>query len=134
MKPLLVFGVLLASYAINAMDRQIFPLIAPDVRREYGFSLEAVGFLTTVFTLGMALAGVATSYLLARVSRKTVLQIGIAVFSAGTALTVLSSGFADMLVYRQPADCSSARTRAGGCRWSSTASPALARWRSSPSP
>jgi len=97
---LLAFGVLLASYAINAMDRQLFPLLAPEVRREYGFSLEAIGFLSTVFTLGMAGAGVVTGYLLTRFSRKTVLQIGIAVFSAGTALTVLSSGFFDMLVYR----------------------------------
>jgi MFS transporter, DHA1 family, inner membrane transport protein len=94
------FGVLLASYAINAMDRQLFPLLAPEVRREYGFSLEVIGFLSTVFTLGMAGAGVITGYLLTRVSRKTVLQIGIAVFSTGTALTVLSSGFFDMLVYR----------------------------------
>ena len=94
------FAVLLASYAINAMDRQLFPLLAPEVRREYGFSLEAIGFLSTVFTLGMAGAGVVTGYLLTRFSRKTVLQIGIAVFSAGTALTVLSSGFFDMLVYR----------------------------------
>ena len=97
---LLAFGVLLASYAINAMDRQLFPLLAPEVRREYGFSLEAIGFLSTVFTLGMAGAGVVTGYLLTRFSRKTVLQIGIAVFSAGTALTVLSTGFFDMLVYR----------------------------------
>ena len=96
----LAFGVLLASYAINAMDRQLFPLLAPEVRREYGFSLEAIGFLSTVFTLGMAGAGVVTGFLLTRFSRKTVLQIGIAVFSAGTALTVLSSGFFDMLVYR----------------------------------
>jgi DHA1 family inner membrane transport protein len=96
----IAFGVLLASYAVNAMDRQLFPLIAPEVRREYGFSLEAIGFLSTVFTLGMAGAGVVTGYLLTRFSRKTVLQIGIAVFSAGTALTVLSSGFFDMLVYR----------------------------------
>ena len=48
----------------------------------------------------MAGAGIVTGYLLTRFSRKTVLQIGIAVFSAGTALTVLSSGFFDMLVYR----------------------------------
>ena len=96
----IAFGVLLASYAINAMDRQLFPLLAPEVRREYGFSLEAIGFLSTVFTLGMAAAGVVTGYLLTRLSRKAVLQIGIAVFSAGTALTVLSSGFFDMLLYR----------------------------------
>jgi len=79
-----MFGVLLASYAINAMDRQLFPLLAPEVRRQYGFSLAGVGFLSTVFTLGMAIAGLPTGYLLVRFSRKTVLQVGIALFSAGT--------------------------------------------------
>lgn len=95
-----MFGVLLASYAINAMDRQLFPLLVPDVRREYAFSLAGIGFLSTVFTLGMAVAGIPTGYLLARFSRKTVLQVGIAVFSAGTLLTVLALGFLDMLIYR----------------------------------
>ena len=95
-----MFGVLLGSYVVNAMDRQLFPLVAPDVRREYGFSLAGVGLLSTVFTLGMAVAGVPAGFLLARFSRKAVLQTGIALFSAGTALTVVSRGFADMLVYR----------------------------------
>ena len=95
-----MFGVLLASYAVNAMDRQLFPLVAPEVRSEYGFSLAAVGLLSTIFTLGMAIAGAPTGFLLARFSRKAVLQAGIALFSAGTALTILSRGFADMLVYR----------------------------------
>src|SRR6267378_6999772 len=95
-----MFGVLLGSYVVNAMDRQLFPLVAPEVRREYGFSLAGVGFLSTVFTLGMAVAGVPTGFLLARFSRKAVLQTGIALFSAGTVLTVVSRGFADMLMYR----------------------------------
>ena len=94
------FGLLIGSYVINAMDRQLFPLVAPDVRREYGFSLAGVGLLSTVFTLGMAVAGVPTGFLLARFSRRAVLQAGIALFSAGTALTVISRGFPDMLVYR----------------------------------
>ncbi|WP_454739556.1 MFS transporter [Cupriavidus necator] len=95
-----MFLVLLASYALNAMDRQIFPLIAADVRREFGFGLADTGLLSTIFTLGMALAGVPTGYLLARWSRKAVLQIGIAIFSLGTLLTAYSSGFSDMIVYR----------------------------------
>jgi predicted MFS family arabinose efflux permease len=97
---LAMFAVLLVSYAINAMDRQLFPLIASDVRREYGFSLSSAGFLSTVFTLGMALAGLPTGWLLARFSRKTALEIGIAIFSAGTVLTAFAHGFADMLFYR----------------------------------
>ena len=51
-----MFGLLLASYVINAMDRQLFPLLVPEVRRQYNFSLSDVGLLSTVFTLGMALA------------------------------------------------------------------------------
>src|SRR6266850_2325100 len=95
-----MFGVLLGSYVVNAMDRQLFPLVAPEVRREYGFSLAGVGLLSTVFTLGMAVAGVPTGFLLARFSRRAVLQSGIALFSAGTILTVVSRGYPDMLVYR----------------------------------
>jgi len=95
-----MFGVLLGSYVVNAMDRQLFPLVAPEVRGEYGFSLAGAGLLSTVFTLGMAVAGVPTGFLLARFSRRAVLQTGIALFSAGTALTVVSRGFADMVVYR----------------------------------
>jgi predicted MFS family arabinose efflux permease len=48
----------------------------------------------------LAAAGLPTGYLLARLSRKTVLQVGIGIFSAGTILTVLSTGFLDMLAYR----------------------------------
>lgn len=95
-----MFLVLLASYALNAMDRQIFPLIAADVRKEFGFSLADTGLLSTIFTLGMAVAGVPTGWLLARMSRKAVLQIGIAIFSIATLITAYSNGFHDMLIYR----------------------------------
>ena len=95
-----MFIVLLGSYVINAMDRQLFPMLVPEVRRQYNFSLADVGLLSTVFTFGMAVAGMPTAYLLARFSRKTVLQLGIAVFSLCTALTVIASGFPDMLIYR----------------------------------
>jgi DHA1 family inner membrane transport protein len=95
-----MFGVLLGSYVINAMDRQLFPLLVPEVRRQYNFSLSEVGLLSTVFTLGMALAGLPTGYLLSRFSRKTVLQSGIVLFSACTLATVMAFGFSDMLIYR----------------------------------
>ncbi len=95
-----MFVLLLASYAVNAMDRQIFPLLATDIRKEYGFSLADIGLLSTIFTLGMAVAGWPTGYLLARFSRKTVLQIGVAIFSAGTLLTAFATGMSDMLIYR----------------------------------
>ena len=91
-----VFG----SYVINAMDRALFPLILPEVRREYGFDLPEAGLMSTVFTIGMALAGLPTGYLLSRYARKSVAQIGIFIFSAATIVTVLAAGFTDMLIYR----------------------------------
>ena len=94
-----MYGVLLLAYSVNAADRQLFPLLAHDVRLQYGFSLSDTGLLTTIFTLGLAVAGLPTGYLLARFSRKTVLLLGIGIFSTGTVLTVLAHGFPDMLVY-----------------------------------
>ena len=93
-------AVLIVSYAVNAMDRTLFPLMLTDVRREYGFNLPQAGLMSTIFTLGMALAGFPTGYLMSRYSRKTVIQIGILIYSAATVITVAATGFADMLFYR----------------------------------
>jgi MFS transporter, DHA1 family, inner membrane transport protein len=93
-------GVLILSYCINAMDRTLFPVILTDVRKEYGFGLPEAGLLSTIFTLGMAVAGLPTGYLMFRYSRKAVMQIGMLIFSAGTIITVLAIGFTDMLIYR----------------------------------
>jgi MFS transporter, DHA1 family, inner membrane transport protein len=62
--------------------------------------LPQAGLMSTVFTLGMALAGLPTGYLMSRFSRKAVVQIGIFIFSAATIVTVFSAGFVDMLFYR----------------------------------
>jgi DHA1 family inner membrane transport protein len=94
-----MYCVLLLSYSVNAADRQLFPLLAHDVRRDYGFSLANTGLLSTIFTLGLAVAGLPTGYLLAHFPRKRVLLLGIAIFSSGTALTVFATGFRDMLIY-----------------------------------
>jgi DHA1 family inner membrane transport protein len=95
---IVMYSVVLASYVLNSADRQLFPLLLHDVRDNYHFSLAQAGLLSTIFTLGLATAGLPTGYLLARVSRKTALVLGIAIFSTTTALTVFAHGFSDMLV------------------------------------
>jgi MFS family permease len=95
-----MFAILLLSYVINAMDRQLFPLLLTDVRDEYGFGLADAGLLSTVFTLGMGLAGIPTAFLMARLSRKLIVIIGIFVFSITTLMTAFSHSFLDMFVYR----------------------------------
>jgi len=93
-------AIVLGSYVINAMDRTLFPLILPEVRGEYGFDLPEAGLMATVFTIGMALAGLPSGYLLTRFTRRFVVQLGIFIFSAATVVTVLAAGFGDMLAYR----------------------------------
>src|ERR1700731_2323075 len=92
--------VLILSYCVNAMDRTLFPLMLTDVRREYGFTLPQAGLMSTFFTLGMTIAGIPTGYLVSRYSRKTVIQVGVFIYSAATIITVVATGFADMLFYR----------------------------------
>ena len=92
--------IVIGSYPINAMDRTLFPLILPEVAKEYNFSLPEAGLMSTVFTIGMALAGLPTGFLMSRYSRKSVAQAGVLIFSAVTILTVMARGFADMLLYR----------------------------------
>src|SRR5262249_2225955 len=99
-RALLGITIVLGSYVINAMDRTLFPLILPEVRREEGFDLPQAGLMATVFTIGMALAGLPSGYLLRRFTRKAVVQFGILAFSAATLVTVLAAGFVDMLLYR----------------------------------
>ncbi|MDH6455254.1 MULTISPECIES: MFS transporter [unclassified Streptomyces] len=94
------FLLVVLSYMVNAMDRQVFPPLLPDIRTEYGFSLEQGGLLATNFTLGMALAGLPAGYLLDRFRRKTVLLASIVIYSLGTMATPLATGFADMTLYR----------------------------------
>ena len=93
-------AVIISSYVINAMDRTLFPLILPEVARDYGFGLAESGLMATVFTIGMAIAGVPSGYLMSRIARRTVAQIGLFIFSAATIVTVVAGGFADMLIYR----------------------------------
>lgn len=92
--------VLLLSYVINAMDRQLFSVVAVDVRKSLGASLQEIGFASTVFTLGMGVAGIPTAYLMSRMSRKTVSLVGLVIFSLATFLTAYSQGLSDLLVYR----------------------------------
>jgi MFS transporter, DHA1 family, inner membrane transport protein len=94
----LMYGLLLAAYSLMAADRYLFPVLAPDVRRQFGFSLATTGLLSTIFTLGLGLGGLPTGYLLSRVSRRFVAMAGIAIFSAGIAATTLATGFWSLFV------------------------------------
>jgi MFS family permease len=97
----IIFLVLLClSYSINAADRQIFPTLLPAIRETFGYDLKTAGLLSTIFTLGLAIAGVPTGYLVDRSSRKAIILIAMVIYSLFTLATVYASGFWDMLFYR----------------------------------
>src|SRR3984893_19021621 len=80
-----MYCVLLVSYVLMAADRYLFPVLAPDVRKAFGFSLANTGLLSTIFTLGLGIGGLPTGYLLSPLSRKNIILVGIAIFFAGDA-------------------------------------------------
>ena len=94
-----MYAALLVAYALMAADRFLFPVLAPNVRQDFGFSLATTGLLATIFTLGLGVGGLPTGYLLSHFSRKSVLLAGIAIFSAGTALTTTAQGFWSLLLW-----------------------------------
>lgn len=96
----LCFAVLGASFVVNAIDRQVFSMLLPSVMKDYGFPLQSGGLLVSIFTLGIGLAGIPTGYLMGRLSRKAVMMIAIAIYSAFTIMTAHASGFTDMFLYR----------------------------------
>ena len=88
------------TYVLNAMDRQVFPVLVPAVRTAFGFSLSQGGLLATIFTLGIGVIGLPAGLLLDRFPRKRMILGGIAIFSIFTLLQAVSTGFADMAIYR----------------------------------
>jgi DHA1 family inner membrane transport protein len=95
-----MFFVLLLSYVLNAIDRSMFSVLAIEVRDAMSLSLPQVGLASTMFTLGMGLAGIPTGYLLATMSRKAVVLLGLLIFSLATFLTAYATGLPDLLAYR----------------------------------
>ena len=97
----LAFLVLLCiAYAINAADRQIFPALLPAIRQAFGYDLKTAGLMSSVFTIGLAVAGIPTGYLVDRVSRKAIILGAMVIYSVFTLATVYAFGFWDMLFYR----------------------------------
>ncbi|MGV9800213.1 MFS transporter [Mycobacterium sp. NPDC003449] len=95
-----ILAILDVAYFINAMDRQVFPVILPEVRAALDVGPSQIGLLATIFTLGMGLAGIPAGYLTDKFGRKNMILAGLAVFSVTTALQAFAFGWLDMAAYR----------------------------------
>ena len=86
-----VLFVLFLVYALNFIDRQIITILAPDIQKDLGLSHADIGFLYgTAFGVFYALFGIPLGRLADSWHRGRLLTLGLALWSAMTAL----SGFA----------------------------------------
>jgi MFS family permease len=95
-----MFLILLVSYVLNAVDRTLFAVLAIEVRNAMNLTLPQVGLASTLFTLGMGVAAIPTGYLLGIRSRKSVVLLGLVIFSLATLLTAYAQGLPELLAYR----------------------------------
>jgi MFS family permease len=97
---IIFLAILCLAYAINAADRQLFPTLLPAIRAAFGYDLKTAGLMSTIFTLGLAVAGLPAGYLVDRFSRKAIILIAMVIYSLFTLATIYSYGLWDMVFYR----------------------------------
>lgn len=92
-----ILAVLMLVYALNFIDRQLITILAPDLKRDLGISDADFGFLYgTAFGVFYAVFGIPLGKLSDHWSRVRLLTIGLALWSAMTALSGLAKNFASL--------------------------------------
>src|SRR6201984_917856 len=86
------------SYMFNAIDRQVFPALLGSIRADYGLTLPEAGFVSTVFTVNVAILAALSGWFMARFGRRYVLLGGLVCYSLFTLLTPLATGFVSLTV------------------------------------
>jgi len=96
-----VLGVLFVVYVFNFIDRQILSILLPSIKEDLQVSDTALGFLTGfAFALFYTVAGIPIARFADSGVRRTVIAVGLAVWSAMTALQGLSRVFWQLAVAR----------------------------------
>jgi predicted MFS family arabinose efflux permease len=88
------------SYMFNAMDRQVFPALLGSIRSDYGLTLPQAGFVSTVFTVNVAIFAALSGWFMTRFGRRYVLLGGLVCYSVFTLLTPLATGFVSLTALR----------------------------------
>ena len=96
-----VLAVLVLVYVFNFVDRQILAILLQPIKEELGVSDTAMGFLTGLaFALFYTVAGIPIARLADGGSRRTVIAIGVMVWSAMTAASGLARTFVQLAAAR----------------------------------
>ncbi len=90
-------AVLVVVYVFNFLDRQIISILAEDIRADLGLSDAQLGFLYgTAFAVFYAIFGIPLGRLADLWSRRSLIALGLAVWSGMTALSGLARGFGQL--------------------------------------
>ena len=96
-----VLGLLFLVYVVNFVDRQILSILLDPVKQDLGVSDTAMGFLTGfAFATLYTLTGIPVARLADRGSRRSVIAVGLAVWSAMTAASGLARSFGWLVLAR----------------------------------
>lgn len=96
-----VIFILLLVYIVNYADRMIIGVVGEAIKKDFQLSDAQLGLLGgTAFTVLYVLASFPVGRLVERYSRKTIIWIAVAVWSAATMLCGTAQNFTQLLVFR----------------------------------
>jgi MFS family permease len=96
-----VLAVLFVAYVINFVDRQIISILLEPIQRDLGISDSWMGFLTgTVFAIFYATLGIPIARLADLWVRRTIIAIGLALWSAMTVVSGYAQNFTHLALAR----------------------------------
>lgn len=94
-------GVLTLVYVVSFIDRQILAMLIEPIKREFGVSDTAMGFLTGfAFVVFYTLAGIPIARWADRASRKLIIAASLTLWSAATAASGLARSFTQLALVR----------------------------------
>jgi MFS family permease len=95
-----VFWLMFVISGLNYLDRWIFTGLSPYIQKDLGFNDFQIGLLNTAFLLVYTIVAMPLGFLADRIARKTIVGVGVTIWSIATIFTGLMSGFGPMLAVR----------------------------------
>ena len=95
-----IAGLLFASTVINYIDRQTLSVLAPFLKRDYGWSNEDYALVVVAFRIAYAVGQTASGGFLDRVGTRFGLSVTVAWYSVAAMLTSLATGLRSFAAFR----------------------------------